>query len=218
MNNMEIPPAGENGAEKVEKAKVLEMLRTNGFDHPETRELVIKWTEQQEALVVTSRDTIALNIERTDLYLATGDIKGAKECLEDALTQADQENERELQDQIVEKIKNLSTIDTSKDGADDEQEKIKIFEDTSRKIVEDLGYKVLENDGKWLTLEKDGYRIQIKHFIKPSESGYNKGRISAIGIAKDDMEDIWDRDGNKKFKSRDEGANKIFKELVDVLN
>jgi hypothetical protein len=101
---MEMPPTEEGN---IEKGKVLEMLRTNGFDHPETRELVIKWTEQQEALVVTSRDAIVLNIERTDLYLAAGDKDGAIECLEDALTQADQENEKELQDQIVEKIKQI---------------------------------------------------------------------------------------------------------------
>ena len=36
---MEQPP---NNFDKIEKETVLEMLRTNGFDHPETKELVLK--------------------------------------------------------------------------------------------------------------------------------------------------------------------------------
>jgi FimV-like protein len=108
--NMEMPPMGENNQEKIEKGKVLEMLRTNGLDHIETKELVMEWTEQKEAEVEkenTSRATIVFNIERSDLYIAMGDKEGATECLEDALAQADQENEKELQDQIIEKLKSL---------------------------------------------------------------------------------------------------------------
>ncbi|MBI5401188.1 MAG: hypothetical protein HZB12_03700 [Candidatus Yonathbacteria bacterium] len=101
---MENFPTQENGHEKIEKENVLEMLRANGFEHPETRDLVIKWTEKQEALVTkenTSKATIVFNIERSDLYLATRDKEGALECLEDARTQAYQENEMELYDQII---------------------------------------------------------------------------------------------------------------------
>jgi len=83
------------------------MLRENGFEHPETRDLVIKWTEQQEALVTkenTSRASIVFNIERADLYLAVGDKEGALECLEDARMQSYQENESELYKQIMKKM------------------------------------------------------------------------------------------------------------------
>lgn len=107
---MDMPPTGENNQEKIEKEKVLEMLRTNGFDHPETKELVMRWTEQREAEVEkenTSRAAIVFNIERSDLYIAMEDKQGAVECLEDALTQADQENDTELQNQILEKLKSL---------------------------------------------------------------------------------------------------------------
>ena len=107
---MEMPPTGENNQEKIEKEKVLEMLRTNGLEHFETNELVTKWTLQKEAEVKkenTSRAAILLNIDRTDLYIAIGDNEGAIKNLEDALEQADQENEKELQDQIIEKIKAL---------------------------------------------------------------------------------------------------------------
>jgi translation elongation factor EF-1beta len=108
--NMEIPPKNES-SEKIEKQKVLDMLRMNGFGHPETKELVVEWTKQKEAEVEQSenpnRESIIFNIERTDLYIAVGDKEGAIECLEDALTQADQENEVELQNQILEKLKSL---------------------------------------------------------------------------------------------------------------
>ena len=107
---MEIPSKGENDQEKIKKEKVLEMLRTNGPDHPETRELVMRWTVQREIEVRkenTSRATIIFNIERSDLYIAGGDKNGAIECLEDALTQAVHENEKGLEKQIMKKLKSL---------------------------------------------------------------------------------------------------------------
>lgn len=100
----------ENSQEEVGKEKVLEMLLANGTDDPETRELVIRWTEQQEALVAkenTSRAAIVFNVERADLYVAAGDINEALECLEDARTQAHQENEAELYVQIMKKMDDL---------------------------------------------------------------------------------------------------------------
>ena len=92
---------------KLEKKTVLEQLQANGLDHAETNEMVMKWTEQQEALVKkenTSKAAIVFNIERSDLYLAAGDKEGALECLEDARMQAHQENEEELYDQIMRKM------------------------------------------------------------------------------------------------------------------
>ncbi len=106
--NMEIPP---NNIEKIEKEKVLEMLRLNGFEDPKTKEMVIGWTKQREAEVEKSEnpnhESIVFNIERTDLYLAARDKDGAIENLNDALQQAEQENEVELQNQILEKLKDL---------------------------------------------------------------------------------------------------------------
>ena len=108
--NMEVPPKGENNQEKIKKEKVLEMLRTNGLDHPETKKLVMKWTKQREVEVEkenTSRATIVFNIERSDLYIAMWDKEGAIKCLKDVLTQAYQENEKGLQEQILEKLRGL---------------------------------------------------------------------------------------------------------------
>lgn len=100
----------ERGPEKIEKARVLEMLRAHGPEHPETNALVMRWTEEQEALVAaenTSRAAIVFNIERADLYVATGDIGGAADCLDDASTQAIQEDEMELLEQISDKMGQL---------------------------------------------------------------------------------------------------------------
>lgn len=109
-------PTPENNQEKIEKGKVLEMLRANGFEHPETREMVIKWTEQQEALVEkenTSRAGILFNIDRADLYVAVGDTNGALECLEDARMQAHQENEEEIYNQIMKKMDAIEVENTA---------------------------------------------------------------------------------------------------------
>lgn len=86
------------------------MLRTRGYEDPETRDLVVRWTEQQEALSEqdgTSRGHILFEMERSELYVAIGDTDGALECLYHALTQAQQEDEPELERQIVQKIGEL---------------------------------------------------------------------------------------------------------------
>ena len=78
--NMEISP------NNIEKEKVLEMLKTNGFEHPETKELVIKWLEQREAEAEKENTVSAnfnLSIDRIDLYVATGNINEAFICLKE---------------------------------------------------------------------------------------------------------------------------------------
>ena len=40
---METP---QNPEGKIEKQRILEMLKANGFEHPETKELVVRWTVQ----------------------------------------------------------------------------------------------------------------------------------------------------------------------------
>ena len=104
---MEQPPKPETGKEKIEKEKVLELLRTRGMEDSEAREAVMQWTLEREASVITSRDAIVFNIERADLYRAAGDIQGALECLEDARMQAHQEQEGGLFADIEKKMDEL---------------------------------------------------------------------------------------------------------------
>ena len=111
---MEKFPTPENN-EKIEKETVLEALRTKGPEDPETKEMVIKWTIQREAEVDkenTNRASIIFNIERTDLYLAAGDVEGALEHLEDVLLYASQVKERELYNETLKKI---NTIEENKE-------------------------------------------------------------------------------------------------------
>jgi hypothetical protein len=89
----------------IKKDDVLVALRSKS---PRAMELVNTWTKQQEALVVTSKDAIVLNLSRADLYVAAGDLKGALECLQDALYQAVQEGEDLLCKQIKGEIAKLS--------------------------------------------------------------------------------------------------------------
>jgi hypothetical protein len=89
----------------INKEDVLAALRSND---PGAKELVDAWTRQQEALVVTSKDTIVLNFSRADLYVTAGDLEGALECLKDALYQARQEGEDLLYEQIKKKLAELS--------------------------------------------------------------------------------------------------------------
>ena len=101
-----------------------------------------------------------------------------------------------------------------KDFTEQEQED---FLSARTKIVEQLGYKVVDdNEEKWITLEKDGYTIKIKHFMLQSGSGYNNGRISEIQISKGKIYSVWNNGWDKEPK--DEGVNKIFNELVNYIN
>ena len=110
MGKIQEQESWKTGKEKIEKEKVLEMLKTKGVEDPETKALVLEWTKEREVEVAkenTSRASIVFNIERSDLYVAANDIEGAIGCLESALTQAEHENEEELLKEILEKIEKL---------------------------------------------------------------------------------------------------------------
>ena len=90
-----------------EKERIINALKQKGVIDIEVRKEIIEWTKQREEQVVTSRDAIILNMERVDFYLATGDINGATECLDDAWTQANKEGEEDLKMKIEERLRNL---------------------------------------------------------------------------------------------------------------
>ncbi len=96
-----------NEGREINKDEVLIALQKEKVPSQETRDLVLKWTLQEEAKVNkenTSRATIIFNINRADLYVAVGDIDGALECLEGARLQAHQEGEKDLYNQIMKKM------------------------------------------------------------------------------------------------------------------
>lgn len=101
------------------------------------------------------------------------------------------------------------------------EEQEKAFDDMRASIAEGLGYKVISNKGKFLRLEKDGWVIEMKHFMLPSGAGFNSGRISEIEIVKDDNDEkyaIWDNGWGEEGEPKDEEIKKIFKEIIDSLN
>ncbi len=90
------------------------------------------------------------------------------------------------------------------------------FFNARAQIVEQLGYIVTINRGKFFSLEKDGYKIQMKHFIIPSGYGYKGGRIGEIEIKKGEISSLWDHRWDNVPK--DKGIIKILNELVNVIN
>jgi hypothetical protein len=106
------------------------------------------------------------------------------------------------------------------------------FQQERARLVEGLGYEVVENKGKFISLSKNGYSIELKHFPVPSEFGYKNGKLSAINIENDNGPVIlWDlsfmggedeetevHEEQKAFIGVPEEAVAIFKELVEALN
>ncbi len=88
----------------IDKSEVMDEIKTKGIEGPGVRELIEQWTIQQEKIAEefgTSESSINLNIDRADLYLATGDKEGALEALEDARLHAHQEGNLELYNKIM---------------------------------------------------------------------------------------------------------------------
>lgn len=97
--------------------QVLAKIREKGLSDPETMELVINWTKQEEERVTqegTSEATIGLNIARADLYVAAGDIEGALDCLESARVEAHNEGLQDLFDAIMKKMDELESSEESR--------------------------------------------------------------------------------------------------------
>ena len=115
-------------------------------------------------------------------------------------------------------LSNLLRDKQPKDKEFNEQE-IKLFEEKRKELVEQLGYKVTQDKGKWFGFENKDYWISLKHFIKPSFAGYKNGRISEISVTdkknKEDSVEFYGGDiqGLKNIKTK-----KIFDEIVNYFN
>jgi hypothetical protein len=96
-------PFDQESSSEIRISEVLEALRTHGLAHEATRELVVRWTEQEERRIEeeprNKRLPVVFNIQRADLYLIIGDVEGAIECLKDALVQAQGEGFEDLYQQ-----------------------------------------------------------------------------------------------------------------------
>ena len=107
-------------------------------------------------------------------------------------------------------LKELARIDKENAGGIDE------FETSRYAAVVELGYEVESNEGKWLTLAKDGYKIQLKHFPDGNNRFYEKGKLSMIEIRKGDEYVLFDKGWVQEPLS--DQTKQIFEELVAALN
>ncbi len=246
IKNDKIPNMSMEMPKKIEKERVLKMLSTNGFEHPETKELVLKWTEQKEKEAMiegTPKARLLFNIERIDLFKQV-DMNKAWETIKEVLAELDMEqtSSKEEREELYGILyKKMDEVGYPKDDSavasdpkidkymekSPEEEIVNKNAEARAKILVALGYKILENYGKFLDLEKDGYKIEMKHFALPSERGYNRGRISEISIAdisRPDIHEVWstgvwsNKNDVEGYKPTDEGVLRILKELTDNIN
>lgn len=91
---------------KIEKDFVVEMLKKNGLENPETKKLLNDYLDQQQELRDENEDidasqvfNIRLSIDMIDFYIAVGDTEGASENIDITLDQAEHYN---LDDLVVE--------------------------------------------------------------------------------------------------------------------
>ena len=107
---MEREPIFENGNEQISKRQLIQLLKEKGIENLEVKEILIKWTKEQEKKVEESDDSeapINFNVQRARLYSEAGYYKEAYENFEAARTQAYQEGRDELCQKITEKINEI---------------------------------------------------------------------------------------------------------------
>ena len=104
---MEETPNPASPERIIDHSEVIEALKAKGPDDPEVKQLVIKWTEQQESIIAEdfkANSRIIFELRRSEIYIAAGDPEYALECLQDALTQAVGEGEVELEQETRKKM------------------------------------------------------------------------------------------------------------------
>jgi hypothetical protein len=91
---------------------LVRLLKEKGVEDPETRNLLINWTIEQERLVEASADpeaSIQFNLRRARLYFEAGYKDEAFENFEAAKTQAWNEHRDEPCQAIAEEMENFKT-------------------------------------------------------------------------------------------------------------
>lgn len=93
--------------EWIKKDEVITLIKEKGLN-VETQTLVTNWKIEQEILAFkenTADANILATIEMTDFYIAAGDTMEAFKNLEDALEQADHQQNEALQNQVIMRLK-----------------------------------------------------------------------------------------------------------------
>lgn len=96
--------------ELVSREVLVGVLKERGLDDAETREMLIRWTEEQERIVEqegTREAQLNFEIQRAELYCDAGFIEDGRQAFEDALTIAIQEGLDSFVNQIEQKLSTL---------------------------------------------------------------------------------------------------------------
>lgn len=213
-----------NNSEKapVDRQEVLNRLKDYGMEDETTRELLSAWVDQIKSSAETLTDKkeiykarIENEIAIAKLYIEAGYLEEALDSLNDTGEIAYQSNEDEL----------LAQIDALIVEA---REMLDSYYEKRVEQIESLGYSVSLDDGKFLELEKGGYKISLEHFQKPSRSGIDQGRISQMIIGKAGEVENYHLFNSKSEESEDsedpvrpaddDPIIKIYQELIDNLN
>jgi hypothetical protein len=96
-------PQPEEGSERITSEEVIESLRTN----PEDLSKLLKYLEAREKEVTSSKETLNLNIKIAEIYRDAGLKEAALKSFEDAATQAWNENEDTLYEQLMDEADKL---------------------------------------------------------------------------------------------------------------
>jgi hypothetical protein len=110
LNGSDMSFEAPNNNELVERSVLVDALKTRGIEDSETRELLIRWTEEQERKVEelrTREAQIQFEINRAELYIDSGFHDEGRGALEDALIIASQEELGELVEMIESKLSSL---------------------------------------------------------------------------------------------------------------
>jgi hypothetical protein len=110
---MEKEPKFENENKRISERQLIQLLKEKGAEDSEVKEILIKWTKEQEKKVKESNDPeapINFNVQRARLYSEAGYYKEAYENFEAAQTQAYQEGRDELYQEITEEINEIKNI------------------------------------------------------------------------------------------------------------
>jgi|GEM_PF-1203546 len=109
----EMPESINDELEK--RKKLVEELWNKGIEDEEVKEMLQKWTIEQEEKVERAGATLGARVnfelERAKVYRDAGYLDDALDTLYDTLDMVEQENNRELEEKIRGEIETINNID-----------------------------------------------------------------------------------------------------------
>lgn len=214
---------GKEGFDKKQKEEVLAMLRSNGMDDPATQKAMMQWVDSLDTWVAQQEDRdkarILTEIERSDLYVAVGDIEGARENLRIADWHANNLNLQDVRERILDKVAEINNMEPEALAPVGEKSEIKQGNDPAQERVRQKEEYIAL--GLELSKNKEGFPFsgilpESYSRIKSEEEEY-PGFATPI----DELLERFRNEGMKVVMSDDPTSGNIFilpKNSMDVEN